>query len=194
MANFCKGCAKCCYGTEPGFDSIKRKQIAEATGLDEIDFSHLSYEHKDETYWIETFAFNHKKDGSCYFLDEDRTCKIYGIRPGKCERHRCTETIMIMDLMDGMLDAKEIEELEEKHGKWGVLEKVDKILTKAEGIMLEKEDAAATGEGNLRDSITAFRVEDNNKVFHPERYDPAKAPKIREINRKYKSKLLEGLV
>lgn len=194
MGSFCKGCGKCCYDTFPGFDGIRRNQISKATGLAPDEFSELTYERKDENFHIQTYTFRHRQDGSCYFLDKDRTCGIYTIKPDQCDLHRCFSSILITDLRDAMLDDRDIEWLAERHGKHAVLEMTDRIMKRAEHIELSQEDSAAVGKGTLKESIVEYRVQDNKKVMDSEHYDPAKPPLIREINRKYKRLLLQGLV
>lgn len=192
---FCEGCGECCINRYPVFDETKMKQIAEQTGLKPEEFSTLNYKEDTESGPVRNYNFRHKENGGCYFLDNERLCKINDIKPEMCERQYCTAFNLMNILLRSVLSNEDIDAFVRKYGKPGTLKLIPKIFEDAKDISLTEGDSLITGKKNLNDSIWEVVVADNEKVFKPEIFDPEKAKRIRALNRKnYRETLLKGIV
>jgi Fe-S-cluster containining protein len=72
----CKKCGLCC-----------RQQPADLTAEEQLKIEARGFKHflgkPDDVYDLIRFI-RRKKDGSCFFLDENNECTIYEIRPATC--------------------------------------------------------------------------------------------------------------
>ena len=195
--SFCQGCAECCYDVAPALDADKLKEIAEFTDMKPEDFAEIIYEKKDDTFNIEVYQLKHKGDErrTCVFLDDNRTCSIYPVRPTSCRDHYCPE-IETMDLFleSGALMIEDIYAIDVKYDKKEALNVILKIERRSSKINLSREDKTIVRRNKLNESIWEFRRAVNAKHLHPRRYDSGRPGKIKRINNKYRQELLKGLI
>ena len=195
--SFCEGCAECCYDVAPVLNTDRLRQIAEFTGMKPEEFAEVIYERKDDTFNIEVYQLKHKGDErkTCVFLDNNKRCEIYTVRPTSCRDHYCAEIETMELLLDsGALLPEDISALEKKHDKKKVLELMLMFERRSKKVKLKAEDKTFVRRNKLNESIWEFRRAKNARNLRPEKYDPERPYLIRNINKKYRKELLEGTI
>jgi len=82
----CTGCGDCCHGRKDSYILLKQKEAENIR-----KFLKLSSGWFRRKYLVnlsaESIGIRIEDDGECVFLDNERKCKIYSVRPIQCKTY-----------------------------------------------------------------------------------------------------------